>query len=378
MPGKMRRRGKTGAGLAKETQADSSLPLLESACLQAGVPRALGLSEELREEGFFVETIVQQWRSIHEALFARVEEALLPLECAKNIAQSPEARLRFFAPGLLARLLSAHPLEALNALKPLAADESMAVSEATQAFGVRPQAEFMGSGIVEVLMQWASDPEAKVRRTAVEAVRPQGVWVKHLRWAVENPALLLPLLGALCCDDDRKVVNAVANCLNDISKKNPALVLEVLAQWNQDNGPKISPRLAPKALRTLVKSGDPRAFRALGLDEVEVAAQAKVLGEAVARPNRNLNFSLQVENPAEEARMSLVYEIETPGKNAGRPRRRKRGAGTIFIPGNATTEFTLRVRLFDTQAAPLIAGACKVKFFLNGNPIAEVDFELKR
>ena len=374
----MRRRSKTGAGLAKETPADSSLPLLESASLQAGVPRALGLSEELQGDGFFAQTIVQQWSLVHEGLFTRVEESLLPLECAKNISQSPEPRLRFFAPGILARLLQDYPVEALAALKPLAADESMAVSEATQAFGVRPQAETMGPKIVEVLLSWANDAEPRVRRTAVEAIRPQGVWVKHLAWAVENPALLLPLLRALCCDVDRKVVNAVANCLNDISKKNPALVLEVLAQWELDYGDELPPRLFPKALRTLVKSGDPRAFRALRLDEVEVEATAKILGDAVARPNRNLNFLLQIKNPAEEAKMSLVYEIETPGKNPSRPRRRKCGAGTIFIPAKATTDFTLRERLFDTHAAPLIAGVCKAKFFLNGNLIAEVEFELKR
>ena len=378
MPGKLRRRGKKGAGLARETKDSSALPLIEAACVAAEVPRALGLARDLEGAGFFDATIVGQWSLAHDFLTQRVSEAVDGLDCALRMSKSPEARLRFFVPGILVRILHGQTSLILEHLRPLAGDSSMQVSEAVQAFGVRPQAEILGPKIFDELLDWAQDEHPWVRRTAVEAVRPQGVWVKHLRWAVESPAYLLPLLDALRFDDNRYVANAVGNCLNDISKKNPELVYEVIARWQEEEGGPFLDRMIAKGLRTRVKSGDPRAFLALGMGNAEVDATVTLESGKVARPNRALEFALALKTPGGKALMALVYEIETPGKSLSRPRKKRYHGGKIQIPKNAKTVFRIKERLFDSAATPLIDGDCVARFFLNGKQVASVEFTLKR
>ncbi len=379
MPGKLRRRAKTGAGLAAENAQTSSLPLLEAAGVAVGVPRAFGLAEELHAAGYFELGIVAQWKLVQDRLAERLAEDFDPLALMRELADYPEPRVRFHMPGVCARLLADHPQRVLEELRPMAADASGIVGEAVQAFGIRPQAEALGPDVVQDLMDWAHDPSPTVRRASVEALRPRGVWVKHLSWSVAAPALMLPIIESLRGDHSRYVANAVGNALNDISKKKPELVLEVAARWQEegDVGP-LQDHIIRKALRTMVKDGDERALALLGFGELDLQVQVNMVNELPVPPNTALVFELEIQNEGQTCAAQLVYEIETPGKNPARPRRKKYRAGEIEIPGACCSQFKIRERIFDRRAAPLIDGTCRARFFLNGKEYQTVEFELKR
>jgi 3-methyladenine DNA glycosylase AlkC len=345
MPGKLRRRAQGGAGLAAEARESSSLPLLEAAALAAGLPRALGLEQELIAAGYFELGVVAQWRLTQDRLAERVAEADEPRELLHRLAASEEARLRFHVPGVLARHYAEQPDAALQELRSLAEDEDLLVAEAVQAFGVRPR----------------------------------GVWVKHLSWSVDAPAYLGPLLEQLRGDSSRFVANAVGNALNDIAKKKPELVLEIVSRWQEegDAGP-WQEHIVRKALRGLAKQGDPRALQALGFQALDLTARVEVRSPLPAKPNTALIFELEIENHDAAGKADLVYEIRTPGKNPQRPRKQRYRAGAMEIPGFCTSQFHIRERIFDRKAAKLLAGECAALFFLNGDQVAEVRFPLER
>lgn len=379
MPGKLRRRSNTGAGLAAENEQNSSLPLLEAACVACGVPRAFGLSEELIAADYYQLGIVAQWKLVQDRLAERIAEDFDPLALMQELSLYPEPRIRFHMPGVCARLLADHPERVLEELRPMAADASGIVGEAVQAFGIRPQAEAVGPEIVKQLIDWARDPSATVRRAAVESVRPRGVWVKHLSWSVSAPALMLPIIEELRGDTSRYVANAVGNALNDISKKKPELVLEVAARWQEEGevGP-FQDHIIRKALRTMVKDGDERALSLLGFGELDLKLSAELVNEQPVPPNTALVFELEIQNEGPTCSAQLVYEIQTPGKNPNRPRRKKYRAGEIEIPGHCYSSYKIRERIFDRKSALLIDGDCLAKFYLNGREYAEVRFELRR
>jgi 3-methyladenine DNA glycosylase AlkC len=379
MPGKLRRRGAAGSGLSAEQFEQSSLPLIEAACAAAGVPRAFGLKQELIRAGYFNLGIVGQWSLAQERLAERVAESSDPLALLRRLAASAEPRMRFHVPGMMARFLANHPERVIEELRPLAADENKYVAEAVQAFGVRPQAAALGPEVLQLLHSWVTDPSPYVRRAAIEAVRPRGVWVKHLAWSVDAPALLLPLFEALRGDPEIYVANAVGNALNDISKKKPELVLEIASRWTTEGeaGP-LQAHMVRKALRTMVKVGDPRALSLLGYGQLDVRLQAKLRNPQPVGPNSALVMEIEVQNDGPSGKANLVYEIETPGKHPQRPRRKRYQAGTVEIPGYCTSELRIRERIFDRKAAKLIDGACAVKLFLNGKQYAVLNFELKR
>jgi 3-methyladenine DNA glycosylase AlkC len=379
MPGKLRRRGAAGAGLSAEKFEQSSLPLIEAACASIGVPRAFSLKQELIRAGYFELGIVAQWNLVQDRLAERISESHDPLVLLRSLAASPEPRVRFHVPGMMARWLVNHPKRVLEELLALAADENKYVAEAVQAFGVRPQAEALGPEVLPLLKLWALDPSPYVRRAAVEAVRPRGVWVKHLQWSVQAPALLLPLLETLRGDPELYVANAVGNALNDISKKKPQLVLEIAARWLAEGeaGP-LQMHMVRKGLRSLVKGGDPRALALLGFGSLDVRISAQLRSPEPVVPNSALVIAIEVQNDGPSSQANLVYEIETPGKNPDRPRRKRFQAGSVEIPGYCACELRIRERIFDRRAAPLIDGPGVVKVLLNGTLYTALHFELKR
>jgi len=168
--------------------------------------------------------------------------------------------------------------------------------------------------------------------------------------------------------------------LNDASKARPEFALEVSRRWLDD--PEQGPwtrHVVGKGLRTLVKRGDARAMKILGLEELKVEAVARLRSGGTVAPNSNLDLELEVRNLGDqEARAALVCELETPGKNPSKPRRRRRRLGSLLLPTGESCVFRVRERVYDKKSAPLLDGVGWVRFFLNGKEEAEAPFELKR
>ncbi len=352
---------------------------MEAAFQDAGLPRPFSLTQELDLEGYFESSLKEQWELLHRAFLERVREMADPLGILACLGWQPEPMVRFFLPGVMFRLFEDRPLEALRKVRALAGDPEYRVAEAVQAFGVRPCAQALGPDVVAALLDWVGDPSPFLRRAAVEGCRPRGVWVRRLGWACQSPALLLPLLEPLREEREPYVANAVGNCLNDVSKDHPRLVLDVAGRWltSQPQGPQTG-RMVQKGLRTLVKRGDPFALRLFGLGDLEVSVDAELLGGPRVAPNSTLVFQLEIRNAGDAGPANLVYEISTEGKLPGRPRRKRYQGGTLRLPAGATLVVTRRERIFDRRAARLLDGPGEAVFFLNGSEVARVPFEIAR
>jgi len=367
-----------GTGVSAETLENTVLPLIEAAASVAGISGAMHLGTELSAAGYFESGLVTQWQMIHDILWQRTAERQDVAKIIDLLASSLEPKVRFYTPGLWARWGKNRPEAALGRLATLAADDDFRVLEATQAFGLRPFAQDLGPECLELLSDWFLHPDSRVRRSAVTAVRPRGFWVKNLEWAVENPGLLVPMLNSFRDEADRFPANAVANCCNDISRRHPLMALSLIGRWLEEgDGPQLQ-HMARKGLRSLSKAGDPRVLELFGFGKVDLGVAASLRqGETVA-PNTNLCFELQVHNQGPACQVELVYEIETTGRQAGRPRRKRYQGGTYEFDSEQQREILVRERIFDRKAAPLIAGAAAANFLFNGEVAARVDFQIER
>ena len=88
----------------------------------------------------------------------------------------------------------------------------------------------------------------------------------RLNLFVDDPAPIVPILEALKSDDSLYVRKSVANNLNDISKNQPDLVLDIAERWYGDN--EDTNWIVKHALRTLLKKGNQRALAIFGFGDV--------------------------------------------------------------------------------------------------------------
>ncbi|MEF2244420.1 MULTISPECIES: HEAT repeat domain-containing protein [unclassified Paenibacillus] len=102
-----------------------------------------------------------------------------------------------------------------------------------------------------ILKDWLVDHDEKIRRFAIEAIRPNGVWAKHITRLKERPEMGLPLLEIVKSDSAKYVQDSVSNWLNDASKSNPEWVKQVCARWTESSNTKETNRIVKRALRSL-------------------------------------------------------------------------------------------------------------------------------
>ena len=113
------------------------------------------------------------------------------------------------------------------------------------------------------LMACAVDDNYHVRRLASEGSRPSLPWAQNIGYIPEQTFEILDLLFS---DTTRYVTRSVANHINDISKKDPDLVIKKFKEWKnfKKQNPQEMKYIIRHGLRTLVKKNNIQALAMLG------------------------------------------------------------------------------------------------------------------
>lgn len=135
----------------------------------------------------------------------------------------------------------------------------------TSEFAVRPFVEHQPEATFAALRKLTSHPSPHVRRWCSEGVRPRLPWGNRLQQLVQDPSPIWPILEALRDDPSRYVQKSVANCLNDIAKDHPDLVIDRCTAWKPHAG-KARQWIIRHGLRTIIKDGHPRALALMGYE----------------------------------------------------------------------------------------------------------------
>lgn len=189
------------------------------------------------------------------------------------------------------------------------------------------------------MLAWARDPNEHVRRLASEGCRPRLPWGMALPVFQSDPAPVLVVLEALRSDPSEYVRRSVANNLNDISKDNPAAVLEVLRRWQAEVRTPEMDALIRHALRTLVKKGDPAALALLGFGGQAAYTVRDLLLDRERIPfNGTLSFSFVVESHSERPQPLLIdYVIELARANGRQTAKVFKLSKRTLAPGETIT-----------------------------------------
>ncbi|MCU1528193.1 MAG: alkylation repair protein [Frondihabitans sp.] len=223
--------------------------------------------------------------------------------------------------------------------------------------------------------EWVTSDDVDVRRLASEGTRPYLPWSTRVPGILADPESTVPLLTALYRDDSEYVRRSVANHLNDISRANPALVVETARAWLRAPDENTE-RLVGRALRTLVKRGDPGALALLGFTPAALDVAAFALDRATAAIGETVTFSAAVTNTGDEpARLSIDYAVHHRKANGESTGKTFKLAVRTLSPGEKLTlvkQHSFRV-ITTRRYHP---GTHAIELLINGVSFGRREFEL--
>ncbi|MDB5582413.1 MAG: alkylation repair protein [Bradyrhizobium sp.] len=226
-----------------------------------------------------------------------------------------------------------------------------------------------------VMAVWAMDADEHVRRLACEGSRPRLPWSFRIEPLVLDPSPTAVILEALKADPSLYVRKSVANHLNDITKDNPAWVLDRVEDWSRDNAH--TAWIVRHALRSLIKKGDKRALTVIGageppavdLEGLSIAPGVIDLGEAIC-----LSFRLR-STATMRQKLVVDYRIHYR-KKSGQASPKVFKLKTLTLEPGEAVLISHRQVIRDFSTRVHYPGRHAVDILVNGEKLGDTFFDL--
>lgn len=242
-------------------------------------------------------------------------------------------------------------------------------------FAVRPFIVKYGDRMMNQMQTWSKHEEPKVRRLASEGCRPRLPWAMALPAFKKDPAPILPILENLKTDSDIWVRKSVANNLNDISKDNPELAMEIFKAWLGKD--KNTDWIVKHAARTLLKAGDKEAMALFGFKkENGVKLHNLKIETPKVEMGKELVFSFTVNNTGKQTKtLRLEYAMHYVRANGSLSKKVFKISEREYKPGSHTS-ITRRQSFKAITTRVYYPGRHKVSVIVNGHELAVGEFDL--
>ncbi len=180
----------------------------------------------------------------------------------------------------------------------------------TSEFAVRKFIKLDQKKALVFFEKWSKSKNYHIRRLASEGLRPRLPWGDSLPNFKKDPSPIIPILKNLKNDDSEYVRRSVANNLNDISKDNPEVLLNLLNVWKSN----VDEKLLKHSLRTLLKKGNKNALELIGIKCDKKFQQNSFikdfnLKKIKVRIGEILDFDFVLENQVENKKIRLEYAV---------------------------------------------------------------------
>ena len=241
---------------------------------------------------------------------------------------------------------------------------------------------FIRDGVESVLQKvypWLMDSNEGVRRIVTEGIRPRLMMVPHIEELKRDPSILKKVFEPLLEDPTDYVRKSVGNCMNDVSKDNPKILLDWLEEWSQEPLSKERKQIFTRALRTLIEKGEKRAYNILDIPmNASVELNVKKGFPLRVALNEVINLEIEVKNSHEEP-IKAVFDliIQAPGKN-GQKREYIYKISTTQLKSGETKMVKKTIHFIDKTTQTKENGVYEVAYRKNTEVFHKEKFKFER
>lgn len=184
-------------------------------------------------------------------------------------------------------------------------------------FAVRPFIIEKTEETMAWMQKLSKDKNYHVRRFASEGCRPRLPWAQALPEFKKNPQMILPILDNLKDDSELYVRKSVANNINDISKDNPDVALDLVEKWSSQNPSLHTQWIIKHGLRSLIKDGNSRALKLLGYSySPKIQLKTFSISKKKVKLGESFELELEISNSAKKSMNLMVdYIVHHKKKN---------------------------------------------------------------
>jgi len=242
----------------------------------------------------------------------------------------------------------------------------------TAELAIRPFLDGDPEKVMVFMVEWAGDKNDNLRRLASEGCRPRLPWAMALPKFKKDPSLILPVLEKLKNDKSENVRRSVANNLNDISKDNPEIALEICQRWHGQSAE--TDKIVKHACRTMLKAGDKRALKIFGYSDPSAMDVVHFkLDKNKVKIGENLNFSFDL-ILKDKGKVRLEYAVFYVKANGKLSKKVFKITENDYKPG--THSFSKKQFFGDMSTRKHYPGTHYISIIINGEEKEKASFEL--
>lgn len=246
-------------------------------------------------------------------------------------------------------------------------------------FAVRPFIMRDPERMMHQMLVWSKSSNEHVRRLSSEGCRPRLPWGEAFPMFKRDPSLVLHVLEQLKEDSSLYVRKSVANNLNDISKDNPLILLEIIRLWKGVNPN--TDWILRHASRTLIRKANPEALQLFGYSEtiggslIQDASLSVDNSSLNIGDSSNLNYSICIRE-GEPVHIRIEYGIDFV-KARGNTSRKLFFLSDKTVPGGQKITGTRIHRWIDLTTRKHYQGEHRIVLLVNGYEVANTMIKLK-
>lgn len=240
-------------------------------------------------------------------------------------------------------------------------------------FAIRPQLERHPKRTLGRLLEWTKDPSQHVRRLCSEGTRPRLPWAGRLDLPRTPVAAILKSLRA---DPSRFVQKSVANHLNDLGKTDPDWLLRTAQQWSRTKSAHTQ-WIVKHALRTQIKSGEPRALEIIGYQPPKLKRVRLSISAKTVSIGRKLRVRAEIGNGARSPQRLLLDWVLHYARPTRDTYRKVFKGTTVELKPSECFECEKTFDMTPRSTRSLYPGQHRIELQANGEIVAGATFRLQ-